>query len=100
MFFNTAAVSNNGIIKPKSLLDIDKYSYIMDRSSTGKTYWRYIKYYFHYCHFRLYIYVITNNIIKPPKDHKCAFYGTTLTLRKLNEEIILCALQLKKLKIL
>jgi hypothetical protein len=40
-----AAIVNNGTTKQKPRLDLNGYSYIMDRSTNEKTYWRCINYY-------------------------------------------------------
>ena len=82
-----ATIVNNGTRKQKPRLDLNGYSYIMDRSTNGKTYWRYINYYSRHCRSRLHTCIITNNIVKPPTDHTCKFNGTTFELRKFNKEI-------------
>ena len=46
----------------------------------------------HQCGSRLYTCIITNKIVKPPTDHTCKFDGTTLELRKFDEQIISRAL--------
>ena len=76
-----------GTTKRKPRLDLDGYSYVMDRSTTEKTYWRCIKYSSHHCHSRLHTCIITNAIVKPPTVHTCVFDGATHELRKFNDQI-------------
>ncbi|CAF2089247.1 unnamed protein product [Rotaria magnacalcarata] len=80
-------ISNNGTTKNKPRLDHDGYSYIMDRSTREKKYWRCIKYYSDRCHSRLHTCIFTNAIIKPPSEHTCKIDGTTLEIRVFNEQI-------------
>ena len=87
-----ATIVNNSTTKQRSCQDLNGYSYIMDRSTCGKTYWPYINYYSHRCRSRLHTCIFTNNIVKPPTDHTCKFDGTTLELRKFDEQIISRAL--------
>ena len=68
-----ATVSNYGTTKQKLRLDYNGYSYIKDRATNEKIYWRCIKYSSHHCHSRLHTCIITNNIIKPPTEHTCKF---------------------------
>jgi hypothetical protein len=85
-------IVNNGTTKQKPRLDLNGYSYITDRSTNEKTYWRCINYYSHHCRSRLHTCIITNNVVKPPTDHTCKFDGTTHELRKFDEQIISRAL--------
>ena len=87
-----ATIVNNGTTEQKPRLDLRGYSYIMDRSTCGKTYWPCINYYAHHCRSRLHTCIITNNVVKPPTDHTCKFDGTTLELQKFDEQIISRAL--------
>ncbi len=88
LFFNMATISNSGTTKQKPRLDLNGYSYVMDRSTSVKTYWRCIKFYSHHCRSRLHTCIITNNIVKSPTDHTCTFDGTTLECRKFDDQII------------
>ena len=92
LFYNMATISNNGTTRQKPRLDVNGYSYIMDRSTSEKTYWRCIKSHSHHCHSRLHTCIITNNIIKPLTDHSCTFNGTTLEIRKFDQQISFRAL--------
>ena len=85
-------ISNNSRTRQKPPLDINGYSYIMNRSTSEKTYWCCIKSHSHHCHSRLHTCIITNNIIKPPIDHSCTFNGTTLEIRKFDQKISFRAL--------
>ena len=95
-FCNMATISNNGTTRQKPRLDVNGYSYIMDRSASEKTYWRCIKSHSHRCHSRLRTYIITNNIIKPPTDHSYTFNGTTLEIRKFDQQISFQALNTRE----
>ena len=83
-----AAIVNNGTTKQKPHLDRNGYSYIMGRSANNRTYWHCINYYSHHCRSRLHTCIITNNVVKPLIDHTCKFDGTTLEIRKFDEQII------------
>lgn len=83
-----ATISNNGTTKQKPRLDLNGHSYIMDRSTSEKTYWRCVKFHSHHCHSRLHTCIITNNVIKPSTDHTCVFDATKFELRKFDEQII------------
>jgi len=85
-------ISIIGTTKQKPRLDLNGCSYIMDRSTSEKTYWRCIKYHSHHCHSRLHTCIITKNVIKSPRDHTCTFDGTTLERRKFDEQITFRAL--------
>ncbi|CAF3272194.1 unnamed protein product [Rotaria sp. Silwood2] len=80
-------ISNNGTTKQKPRLDLNGYSYIMDRSTSENTCWRCIKSHSHFCHSRLHTCIITYNVIKSPTPHTCSIDGTTRELRKFDEEI-------------
>ena len=82
-----ATVSINGTTKNKPRLDLDGYSYIMDRSTNDKTYWRCIKYSSDCCRSRLHTSILTNAIMKPPSEHTCKVDGTALQLRIFNEHV-------------
>ncbi|CAF1251013.1 unnamed protein product [Adineta ricciae] len=82
-----ATISNNGTTKNKPRLDLGGYSYIKDRSSDEKTYWRCIKYSLDRCRSRLHTCILTNAIKKSPTKHTCKVDGTTLQLRIFNEHI-------------
>ena len=90
--FTMATIVNNDTTKQKPHLDLNGYSYVMDPSTCGKTYWCCINYYSHYFRSRLHTCIITNNVVKPSTDHTCKFNGTTLELRKFDEQIISRAL--------
>ncbi|CAF3152751.1 unnamed protein product, partial [Rotaria sp. Silwood2] len=82
-----ATISNCGTTRQKPRLDLNGYSYIMDRSTSKMTYWRCIKFHSHHCHARLHTCIITNNVITSPTDDTCKLDGTTLEHRKFNEQI-------------
>ncbi|CAF4353068.1 unnamed protein product [Rotaria sp. Silwood2] len=83
-----ATISNNGTTKQKSRLDLDGYSYIKDRSTNEKAYWRCIKYSTHRCRSRRHTFVITNNIIKTPTERTCKSDGISFEQRKFDERIV------------
>ena len=82
-----ATISIHGTTKQKPRLDYNGYSYIKDRSTIEKTYWRCINYSSQHCHSRLHTCVITNNIVKPPTEHTCKFHGTITEVRKFDEQL-------------
>lgn len=84
---NMTTIASNGTTKNKPRLDYDGYSYIMDRSTNDKTYWRCIKYSSDHCRSRLHTCILTNVIAKPPSEDACKLGGTTLQFRVFNEHI-------------
>jgi hypothetical protein len=87
-----STISINGTTKQKPRLDLDGYSYVRDRSTSEKTYWRCIKFYSHRCRSRLHTCIFTNNITKSPTHHTCTFDGIALECRKFDNQIISRAL--------
>jgi len=83
-----ATITINGTTKQKPRLDLNGHSYIKDRSTSTKTYWRCIKYSTDLCHSRLHTCIITNDIIKPPTQNTCTIDGSALELRKFDQEIV------------
>jgi hypothetical protein len=84
---NMATISSSGTTKRKPRLDYDGFSYVTDRVTSEKTYWRCIKYSSDRCRSRLHTCVLTNNIVKAPTEHTCKVDGTTLQIRSFNEQI-------------
>jgi len=80
-------ISNNSTTKNKPRLDHDGYSYIMDRWTDEKTYWRCINYSPDRCHSRLHTCISTTAIVKSPTAHTCKFSGSTVALRIFKEVI-------------
>jgi len=83
-----ATISINGTTKLKPRLDFDGHSYIKDRSTSRKTYWRCIKYSTDLCHSRLHTCNVTNDVVKAPTPHSCKTHGSTLELRNFDQQII------------
>ncbi|CAF1096383.1 unnamed protein product [Rotaria sordida] len=81
-------ISTFGTTKRKPLLDYNGHSYVKDRSTTEKIYWRCSRYSTQHCRSRLHTCILTNNIVKPPTEHSCTFDGTTLELRKFDQQLI------------
>ncbi|CAF1381643.1 unnamed protein product [Didymodactylos carnosus] len=73
--------------KQKPRLELQGFSYIKDRFTENKTYWRCIYYNSQKCHARFHTCNITNNVITPPSDHTCKSNGITGELRKFNEDL-------------
>ena len=82
-----ATIANNGTTKNKPRLVYEGMSYIMDRTTETKTYWRCIKFSSDQCRSRLHTCISTNAILKPPTEHICKVNGTTSELRLFNEQI-------------
>ncbi|CAF3659895.1 unnamed protein product [Rotaria socialis] len=78
----------NGTTKQKPCRNFKGYSYIKDRSTDTKTYWRCVNYLRDLCHSRLHTCIITNDVIKPPSEHTCKTDGPSLEIRKFNEELV------------
>ncbi|CAF2121455.1 unnamed protein product [Rotaria magnacalcarata] len=53
-----------------------------------KTYWRCVNYLRDNCHSRLHTCIITNGVIKPPSERTCKTDGSSLEIRKFNEELV------------
>ncbi len=83
-----ATISTCGTTKQKPRLDYNGYSYVKDRSTTEKIYWRCIRFSTQRCHSRLHTCIITNNILKQPTEHTCKFDGTTLELHKFDVQLV------------
>ena len=83
-----ATSSMSGTTKQKSCLYYKRHSYIKDRSTSTKTYWRCVNYLKYDCHSRLHTCIITNDIIKSPTEHTCRIDGSSMETRKFNEEIV------------
>ena len=81
-------ISETGTTNPKPCLDLDGYSYVKDRSTSEKIYWRCIKYSSDSCHSRLHTCILTNQIVKPSSEHNRKFHGTANQIRLFNEEIV------------
>ncbi|CAF1509673.1 unnamed protein product [Rotaria sordida] len=81
-------ISTFGTTKRKPLLDYNGHSYVKDRSTTEKIYCRCSRYSIQHCRSRLHTCILTNNIVKPPTEHSCTFDGTTLELRKFDQQLI------------
>ncbi len=86
LFSNLTTISINGTTKQKLRLDLNEYSYIMDRLTSEKTYWLCIKYHSHHCNSRIQTCIITNNVIKSPIYRTCTFDGTSLERRKFDDQ--------------
>ena len=83
-----ATISTFRITKRKPLLDYKGHSYVKDRSTAEKIYWRCVRYSTQHCRSRLHTCIFTNNIVKPPTEHLCRFDGTVLELRKFDQQLI------------
>ena len=83
-----ATISTFGTTKRKPLLDYEGHSYIKDRSTAEKIYWRCVRYSTQHCGSRLHTCIFTNNIVKPSTEHSCRFDGTVLELRKFDQQLI------------
>ena len=81
-----ATISTFGTTKRKPLLNYEGHSYVKDRSTAEKIYWRCVRYSTQRCHSHLHTCIFTKNIVKPPTEHSRRFGGTTLELRKFDQQ--------------
>ena len=95
-FIQMAAIVNNGTMKNKPHLVYEGMSYILDRTTDVKTYWRCVKFSADQCRSRLHPCISTNAILKPPTEHTCKVNGTTAELRFFNEQIAYRAINIQE----
>lgn len=80
-------ISHNGTTKQRPRLDLDGYSYVKDRITNEKIYWRCFKYSSDRCHSRLHTCLSSATVLKLPSEHCCKFDGTTNELRAFSQQV-------------
>jgi hypothetical protein len=91
------SISQIGTSKQKPRLDLDGYSYVKDRTTNEKIYWRCIKYYSDRCHARLHTCLESAKILKPPGEHICKFDGIENQLRIFSQQVVNRALNTQEM---
>lgn len=89
-------ITEIGTTKQKPRLDFDGYSYVKDRTTNEKIYWRCIKYYSDRCHARLHTCLESKTILKHPAEHICKFDGTETQIRSFSQQVVDRALNTKE----
>ena len=74
-------VSQNSTSKQRPRLDLGGFSYVKDRTTNEKIYWRYIKYKSDHCHARLHTCLESTTILKQSDEHTCKFDATENQMR-------------------
>ena len=69
-------ISQNGISKQRPRLDLGGFSYVKDRITNEKVYWRYIKYKSDHCHAHLRTCLESTTILKQPAERTYKFDTT------------------------
>ncbi|CAF3453961.1 unnamed protein product [Rotaria socialis] len=78
--------------KQRPRLDLDGFSYVRDRITSDKIYWRCIKYKSDHCHGRLHTCLESKTILKHPSDHICKFDATENQVRQFSQQVTARAL--------
>ncbi|CAM4810174.1 unnamed protein product [Rotaria magnacalcarata] len=80
-------ISQSGTSKQRPQLDLDGFSYVRDRITSDKIYWRCIKYKSDHCHARLHTCLESKTILKHPSDHICKFDATENQVRQFSQQV-------------
>ncbi|CAM4944344.1 unnamed protein product [Rotaria socialis] len=78
--------------KERPRLDLDGFSYVRDRITSDKIYWRCIKYKSDHCHGRLHTCLESKTILKHPSDHICKFDAPENQVRQFSQQVTARAL--------
>ncbi|CAF4940122.1 unnamed protein product [Rotaria socialis] len=78
--------------KQRPRLDLDGFSYVRDRITSDKIYWRCIKYKSDHCHGRLHTCLESKTILKHPSDHICKFDAPENQVRQFSQQVTARAL--------
>jgi hypothetical protein len=81
------AISENGTSKQRPRLDLDGFSYVKDRTTNEKIYWRCIKYKSDNCHARLHTCLESTTILKQPTEHSCKINATESQIRLFSQQV-------------
>lgn len=81
-------ITQNGTLKQKPRLDLDGFSYVKDRTTDQKIYWRCINCKSDRCHARLHTCLESKTILKHPGDHTCKFDAVENQLRVFSQNIV------------
>ncbi|CAF2047910.1 unnamed protein product [Rotaria magnacalcarata] len=80
-------ISQSGTSKQRPQLDLDGFSYVRDRITSDKIYWRCIKYKSDHCHARLHTCLESKTILKHTGDHICKFDATENQVRQFSQQV-------------
>ena len=80
-------LSQYGTSKQRPRLDLDGFSYVKDRTTNEKIYWRCIKYKFDNCHARLHTCLQSTTILKNPGEHACKIDATENQIRLFSQQV-------------
>ena len=81
-------ISQNGISKQRPRLDLGGFSYVNDRITNEKIYWRCIKYKSDHSHARLHTCLESTTILKQPDEHTYKFDATENQMRLFSQQIV------------
>ena len=85
-------LSQIGTTKQRTRLDLDGFSFIKDRKTNEKIYWRCIKYKSDDCHARLHTDLESKRIVKYPGEHNCKCDALEHELRQFSQQVAYRAL--------
>ena len=80
-------ISRSGSSKQRLRLDFDGFSYVRDRITSEKIYWRCIKYKSNYCHARLHTCLESQTILKHPDEHICKFDAIEHQIHQFSQQV-------------
>lgn len=80
-------ISQQGTTKQRPRLDLDGFSYVKDRTTGEKIYWRCIKYKADNCHARLHTCLESTTILKNPGEHSCKVDATEKNIRLFSQQV-------------
>lgn len=80
-------VSQSGTSKQRPRLDLNGFSYVRDRVTCDKIYWRCIKYKSDHCHARLHTCLESKTILKQSGEHNCKFDATEHQIRQFSQQV-------------
>lgn len=81
-------ITQNGTSKQKPRLDLDGFSYVKDRTTDEKIYWRCINYKSDRCRSRLHTCIDSKTILKRLGDHTCKFDAADSQLRVFTQQVV------------
>ena len=86
-YLTMLTISQQGTTKQRPRLDLDGFSYVKDRTTSEKIYWRCIKYKVDNCHARLHTCPESTTILKNPGEHSCKVDATENNIRLFSQQV-------------
>ena len=80
-------ISQSGTCKQRPRLDFDGFSYVRDRITSEKIYWRCIKYKSNHCHARLHTCLESRTILKHSGENIYKFDATEHQIRQFSQQV-------------